>query len=115
MNIFILFGTLVEASEVKTTQKGTEYCSISVQTIENKKQRDGNIKEEISVIPKITIWGHNAKVAAESIGNKILLRGKITSREGTGQWSGKKFTEFQAEHVSIFGKDEDVGEEGVPF
>lgn len=119
MNIFILFGTIIDASELRYTKKSTEYCSITIETIEFKKQKDGNHLEEVTIIPKITIWGHNAKVASESVGNKILLRGKVVCRKGTGQWEGKMFTEFQAEYVRIFGADENVGAEdeggNVPF
>lgn len=98
-NQFVFQGT-VSALEVKTTQKGKQFATFTLQSQEEGYQ--GAVKH---IFVKMTGFGEaGSRVIQAGEGAELMVKGKIESRE----WQGKHYVDLKAMEVA------EVGDE-LPF
>jgi len=140
LNRCVLIGNLTDDPELRYTQTGTARTRFSIAINRSWRDRDGNMKEEVTFVP-IIVWGPQAEHCANflSKGRPVAVDGRlrIDSFE-TQDGERKKVVEVIAEAVQFLGsgggksqqsqqpsesataapeaeKEPPVGEEEVPF
>lgn len=102
MNKVILFGNLGKNPELKTTKTGKNYCNLSVATSESYKDEKGEWQSK-STWHNVTVWEGKAKYVCDKgeKGSRILVEGKLSTREYEKDGQKKYITEVIASSVNL--------------
>jgi single-strand DNA-binding protein len=140
LNRCIFIGNLTDDPELRYTQNGTARTRFSIAVNRNWRDRDGNMKEEVTFVP-IVVWGPQAEHCANflSKGRPVAVDGRLRIDSFENQeGERKKVVEVIAETVQFLGsggaksqqqsagadaasastpaeKEPPAGEEEVPF
>ena len=105
LNRVVLIGNLTDDPELRYTQTGTARTRFSIAINRSWRDRDGNMKEEVTFVP-IVVWGPQAEHCANflSKGRPVAVDGRlrIDSFE-TQEGERKKVIEVVAETVQFLG------------
>ena len=94
LNKYMIIGNLGQDPELNHTESGTAVCRLSVATNRKWKDRDDNLKEEVTW-HRVTVWAKQAENCAEYLkkGSKVYVEGRFQSREyekeGEKRWSAE--------------------------
>ncbi len=139
LNRCIFIGNLTDDPELRYTQNGTARTRFSIAVNRTWRDRDGNMKEEVTFVP-IVVWGPQAEHCANflSKGRPVAVDGRLRIDSFENQeGERKKVVEVIAEAVQFLGggksqqqqqssgesatapaeteKEPPAGEEEVPF
>jgi single-strand DNA-binding protein len=92
VNKVILVGRLGTDPEMRSTQSGTQVCSLSLATSETW-VKDGK-REEKTEWHKIVLWGRQAELAQKYLkkGRMVYIEGKLQTRTWQDQQGQKRYT-----------------------
>ena len=110
MNKVILIGNLGADPELKYAQSGTAVCNFSLATTEKYTDKSGE-KQEETEWHRIVAWGRLAEICGEylSRGKKVVIEGKIRTREWTDKDEKKRYTtEIIARQMVMLGAGENT-------
>jgi single-strand DNA-binding protein len=100
VNRAILVGNLGQDPEVKTTQQGVKFVTLSVATSESWKDKSSGDRKEHTDWHRVVIWGTHesdglAGVAEQYLrkGSKVYLEGKMKTRKWTDKGVDRWTTE----------------------
>lgn len=95
LNVTIIQGNLTRDPELKYTPSGSPCADISVAVNEKWKDKDGQLKEEVSYFP-VVVWGKQAESVAQYLkkGSSVLVQGRLKQ----DRWEDK---ETQAKRNAI--------------
>jgi len=110
MNKVILIGNLGADPELKYAQSGTAVCNFSLATTEKYTDKSGE-KQEETEWHRIVAWGRLAEICGEylSKGKKVVIEGKIRTREWIDKDEKKRYTtEIIARQMIMLGAGENT-------
>lgn len=106
-----LTGNIGNDPDVKFTQGGTTITKVSLATTNKRKDKDGNLKEEVSW-HRVTFFGRLADIAGEYLrkGSKVQVVGSIRygqyEKEGVTHYS----TDIIADHMMMLSPKQEEGQ-----
>ena len=122
LNRVVLIGNLTDDPELRYTQSGTARTRFSIAINRSWRDRDGNMKEDVTFVP-IVVWGPQAEHCANflSKGRPVAVDGRLRiDTFETQEGERKKVTEVVAETVQFLGSGgrsaapEATGESATP-
>ena len=116
MNKVILIGNLGADPELKYAQSGTAVCNFSLATTEKYTDKSGE-KQEETEWHRIVAWGRLAEICGEylSKGKKVVIEGKIRTREWADKDEKKRYTtEIIARQMIMLGAGENLQQQKEP-
>lgn len=105
LNHVVLIGNLTDDPELRFTQSGMARARFSVAVNRRWKDRDGNIKEEVTFVP-IVVWGSQAENCVNflSKGRSVAVEGRLRIHTfQTEEGERRKITEVVANNVQFLG------------
>lgn len=123
MNRVILSGSLGRDPEIRYINSGTAKASLSVATSERYKKDDQ--WQERTEWHSVIVWGKQAENVGTYLkkGSRVLIEGRIQSRDYEKDGQKRKITEIVADRVEFLGggqgrgaqTSESVSDDDVPF
>lgn len=91
LNDVKLIGNLTRDPQVRYTPGGNAVCDLSVAVNEKYKDKDGNVKEEVTFVD-CTCWGRTAEFAGEYLkkGGSVFVEGKLKMESWDDAKTGEK-------------------------
>ncbi len=83
-NLVLLIGNLGQDPEIKTTQNGKKFATLSVATSESWKDKDSGERKEKTEWHRVVVWvEHMAKFAEKYLrkGDTVHVEGKLQTRK----------------------------------
>ena len=111
INKVILVGTVGKDPEVRYFQSGDAYCTLSVATSEQWKDKAGE-KQEKTEWHRVTFFGKLGEIAGEYLrkGSSVYVEGSIRYDKYTGQDGQEKYsTDIIADEMQMLGGREGGG------
>ncbi len=116
-NQVTLVGNLTRDPELRYTPAGTAVCDVSLAVNEKWKDKQGQLKEEVSFIDCVC-WGRTAEVAAEYLkkGRSCLVSGRLKQDRWDDKETGKKRSKIQVvvNVIQFLGSKGESGKGGPP-
>lgn len=95
-NKVILMGNVTRDPELRYTQGGTSVCEIGLAVNHRYKDRDGNVKEDVTFVD-VTLWGRTAEIAGEYLakGRPVMIEGRLQMDSWEDKQTGQKRTKLK--------------------
>lgn len=116
LNRVMLTGRLTDDPELRYTQSGRARARFAIAVNRRWRDRDGNIKEEVTFVP-IVVWGPQAESCANflSKGRQVAVDGRLRiDTFETQEGEKRKIAEVVAYNVQFLGPGKPQEEEFVP-
>lgn len=103
-NTCTLIGNLGNDPETRYTQGGTTVTKISLATTSKRKDRDGNMKEDVQW-HRVTMFGKLGDIAAEYLrkGSAVAVQGSIRYSETEKDGVKRYYTDIIADQMKMLG------------
>lgn len=105
LNRVVMIGNLTDDPELRYTQNGTARTRFSIAINRSWRDREGNMKEEVTFVP-VVVWGPQAEHCANflSKGRPVAVDGRLRiDTFETQEGERKKVIEVVAESVQFLG------------
>ncbi|MBI1743342.1 single-stranded DNA-binding protein [Candidatus Acetothermia bacterium] len=105
LNRVVMIGNLTDDPELRYTQNGTARTRFSIAINRSWRDREGNMKEEVTFVP-VVVWGPQAEHCANflSKGRPVAVDGRLRiDTFETQEGERKKVIEVVAEAVQFLG------------
>ena len=112
VNKVILIGNLGRDPEVRYNPSGVAWCTVSIATTRNWKNRDTGEKQEETEWHRVVFNDRLAEIAGEYLkkGRSVYVEGRLKTRKWTDKDGVEKFTtEIIANEMQMLGSREGMG------
>lgn len=112
VNKVILVGNLGRDPEMRYSQEGTAFATISIATTERYKDKNSGEQKEITEWHRVAFAGRLAEVVGEYLqkGSSVYIEGKLRTRKWTDQSGVERFTtEVFADTLQMLGSPSSGG------
>ena len=120
VNKVILIGNLGRDPEVRYNPSGVAWCTVSIATTRNWKNRESGEKQEETEWHRVVFNDRLAEIAGEYLkkGRSVYVEGRLKTRKWTDKDGAEKYTtEIIATEMQMLGSREGLGggEEGAGY
>jgi single-strand DNA-binding protein len=112
VNKVILIGNLGRDPEVRYNPSGVAWCTVSIATTRNWKNRDTGEKQEETEWHRVVFNDRLAEIAGEYLkkGRSVYVEGRLKTRKWTDKDGAEKYTtEIIATEMQMLGSREGMG------
>src|SRR5437763_4967009 len=112
VNKVILIGNLGRDPEVRYNPSGVAWCTVSIATTRNWKNRESGEKQEETEWHRVVFNDRLAEIAGEYLkkGRSVYVEGRLKTRKWTDKDGAEKYTtEIIATEMQMLGSREGMG------